>query len=95
MEKYIEMIKDDQHVNAEISKIMDINTLKIYKLSQIKKLYKKYTTKRAISQIGYYCQNLKSSIYKTITKLALLFWFVFIILFTSYRIREVIHEFIK
>lgn len=95
MEKYIEMIKEDQHLNAEILRIMDINALKIYKLSQMKKLYKKYTTKRAISQIGYYCQNLKSSICKTIKKLSLFLWLVFIILFTSYRIWEVIHEFIK
>ena len=95
MEKYIEMIKEDQHLNAEISRIMDLKTLKIFKLVQMKNLYQKHTVKRLISQIDYYCQTLKSSIYKTIIRLSLLFWIVYIMLFTSYRIWEVIHEFIK
>ena len=95
MEKYIEMIKEDQHLNAEISKIIHMNTMKIQKLIKIKMLRNQYHSNRSLSQIDYYIQTLKSSIYKAMTKLSLFLWLVFIILFTSYRIWEVIHEFIK
>lgn len=95
MEKYIDIIKEDQHLNAEILKIIHMNTMKIQKLLQIRILRNQYHSNRSLSQIEYYIQTLKSSIYKTMIKLSLFFWLVFIILFTSYRILEVIHTFIN
>ena len=88
MNEYIKIFEDDRHLNTEISQIIkNSNISKFFKIRQLKHYY---ISKRSKSQIDYYIQSIKSSIFIKLKTILLVIWSIFIILFSLYRIIEML-----
>lgn len=88
MNEYIKIFEDDHNLDAEISQIIKTNPIKNYfKIRQLKHCY---TSKRSKSQIDYYMQSIKSIIFIKLKTILLAIWSIFIILFSLYRIIEML-----